>query len=257
MWITSRRLAPLLSHERQQPRQRSRSVRDAREHSPAACRSGSRDGGRSRPTARRPRSLPTGSRHSCVPFRAQTPGKQRCHADGTRPLDDELRPLEQEHDRLRDIVLARPLRIRRPSARSAEASPPRAASPAIPSAIVTAASTATGRPAATEAANGAQLSTWTPTTRTSGRMDLSAIATPLARPPPPTGTITRERPVGGLFGELEPEAPLPGNHDRIVERVHEHRALVFACLAPAELSDSSIIAPVTWSSPRAPRGLHL
>ena len=91
---------------------------------------------------------------------------------------------------------------------------------AIPSAIVSAESTATGAPAASDAGNGAHVSTCTPITSTSGRCDFSAIATPLTSPPPPTGTITRAM-SGTCAQQLQAEAALAGDHIRVIERVHE------------------------------------
>ena len=94
---------------------------------------------------------------------------------------------------------------------------------AIPSAMVSAEGTATGSPAASEAGNGAHASTCTPITSTSGRCDFTAMATPLIRPPPPTGATTRRR-SGAWASSSRPTLPWPATTIRIVERVHERVA---------------------------------
>ena len=61
----------------------------------------------------------------------------------------------------------------------------------MPSAIVAAFGVhISGSPRASDSGNGAQASTWTPITRTSGRALLTTPAMPEISPPPPTGTIT-------------------------------------------------------------------
>src|SRR5918999_2890072 len=79
---------------------------------------------------------------------------------------------------------------------------------AIPSAIVSAVSTGIARPCSSDAGYGAHAATWTPTTSTSGRSDLIAIATPEASPPPPTGTTTFAR-SGTCSSSSSPSEPWP------------------------------------------------
>ena len=67
--------------------------------------------------------------------------------------------------------------------------------------------------------------TCTPITSTSGRADLTAIATPLQSPPPPTG-IDDAREVRDLFQQLEPERALARDHVGVVERVHEREPVL-------------------------------
>ena len=78
------------------------------------------------------------------------------------------------------------------------------------------------RPPRSDAGNGAQAATCTPTTSTSGRADLTAIAMPAASPPPPTGTTTL-REIGHVLEQLEPERALPRDDVRVVERVDERQ----------------------------------
>ena len=66
----------------------------------------------------------------------------------------------------------------------------------------------TGAPASSDAGYGAQAATWTPITSTSGRSDLTAIATPDASPPPPTGTTIRAR-SGTSSSSSSPSDPCP------------------------------------------------
>ena len=61
---------------------------------------------------------------------------------------------------------------------------------AMPSAMVATRSRHTSRPASSEARTAAAPAASTPTTRTSGRVHASAVATPEMRPPPPTATTT-------------------------------------------------------------------
>ena len=91
---------------------------------------------------------------------------------------------------------------------------------AMPSAIVIDAVASTGSPRWSDSTYGAHAATWTPTTSTSGRADLTAIATPLHSPPPPTGTTTLAR-SGHLLEQLEPERALAGDDVGVVERVDE------------------------------------
>ena len=61
---------------------------------------------------------------------------------------------------------------------------------AMPSAIVVIRSRATGTPCRSDSGKAAASSAWTPITRTSGRSDLIAMATPAISPPPPVGIST-------------------------------------------------------------------
>ena len=79
---------------------------------------------------------------------------------------------------------------------------------AIPSAIVSAESAATGSPRRSDSGYGAHAATCTPTTSTSGRADFTAIATPAASPPPPTGMTTRAR-SGTCSSSSSPSDPWP------------------------------------------------
>ena len=91
---------------------------------------------------------------------------------------------------------------------------------AMPSAIVRALGVSTGSWAAIESAIAAQPSAWTPITSIEGSWSFSAIASPLASPPPPTGTSTRRR-FGHLGGELDADAGLAADHVGVVEGVDE------------------------------------
>ena len=171
------------------------------------------------------------------PLPARRPAEQRRHADGARTLDHELGALQQEHHRLGDVVLVDDDDLVDQRSISASVSSPGRLT-AMPSAIVSAGSTATGSPSRSESANGAQAAAWTPTTSTSGRCVLIAIATPLTSPPPPTGTMTL-REVRHVLEQLEPERALAGDHVEVVERVHERRPAVGAraCAAATALVD--------------------
>ncbi len=127
---------------------------------------------------------------------------------------------------------------------SASVSPPGRLT-AIPSAIVSAESTATGAPAASEARTGAQVSTWTPMTSISGRADLSAIATPLINPPPPTGTITRAS-SGTCASSSSPIPPWPAITSGSSNGCTNARP-PSAARSRASSSDSSTIAPARWT----------
>ena len=61
---------------------------------------------------------------------------------------------------------------------------------------------------------------------------MTAIAIPLASPPPPTGTTTL-REVGHVLEQLEPERALAGDDVRVVERVHERQPALARALARA------------------------
>ena len=61
--------------------------------------------------------------------------------------------------------------------------------------------------------------------RTPGFTARSASAIPDASPPPPIGMTTVSS-VGDLVGELEADRPLAGDHDRVLERMHERRAVL-------------------------------
>ena len=72
---------------------------------------------------------------------------------------------------------------------------------AIPSAIV--------GPVGASPAKGAQAAAWTPTSESSGRSARNAIATPEARPPPPTGITTVPGPAGSCSASSRPSVPCP------------------------------------------------
>ena len=88
---------------------------------------------------------------------------------------------------------------------------------------LTAIPSATVGPVGASPAKGAQAAAWTPTSESSGRSARNAIATPEARPPPPTGITTVPGPGRKLLGELEAERALARDHARVVERVDEGR----------------------------------
>ena len=73
----------------------------------------------------------------------------------------------------------------------------------MPSASVVIAPTGAAPPA-----YGAHTAAWTPITRTCGRCDFTAIAIPLARPPPPSGTTTVTR-SGMSSTNSAPSVPWP------------------------------------------------
>ena len=127
------------------------------------------------------------------PVPSTLPAQQRRHTRGTRALDDELRPLEAEHDRLRD------LRARHLHHRVETVAEDRAAQLAqlldgdavgdrrIPRAR---------RPHADDAHPGSH--------------DFAPSAMPAARPPPPTGTTTVSTP-SSCSASSSPIGPLPGD----------------------------------------------
>ena len=208
MCWTSSRFAPLLADERQQLRQRARAGRAPARAAPAAARPGSRGGGRSRRAGRRRRSRRTASTTVVPAAGAGHARQQRRDADRARPLDHELGPLEQEHHRLGDLVLGDrdDPSTQRLDQRAASARPGRLT--AIPSAIVSAESTATGAPGlqrGRERRAGLDLNA---DHLDLGPRDLSAIATPLTSPPPPTGTTTRAR-SGTWSSSSSPSPPWP------------------------------------------------
>ena len=80
----------------------------------------------------------------------------------------------------------------------------------------------TGQPCRSDSGYAAASLACTPTTRTSGRSDFTAIAMPASRPPPPVGTSTvcRSR---RLLDDLQPGGALAGDDVDVVERVDQHR----------------------------------
>ena len=108
MCSTSSMFAPCSADEREQPRERARAVRQRGPAAPAAGPPGSRAGARPRRAARRRRcrrrARPRSSRGAARPRAA--PASSAATPDRARALDDELGPLEQEHHRLGDLVLA-------------------------------------------------------------------------------------------------------------------------------------------------------
>ncbi len=79
---------------------------------------------------------------------------------------------------------------------------------AMPSAMVAAAVTVTGWPAASEPGIGATASACTPISRAPGSRVLAATAMPAASPPPPTGT-TMVRTSGHCSAISRPTVPWP------------------------------------------------
>ena len=166
------------------------------------------------------------------PIAVDPAGEQRRDAGGARAFDDELRALEAEHDRLRDL-LARHLDRSGPAARrgSLAASVPGSFT-AIPSAIA--------NPSGVGAdADDAHL----------GLTDCTAIAIPAASPPPPTGTTTVSRSCE-LLGELEPERSLAGDHLRDPRTRGRTSAPVDSARRPPGATASSKLSPLI--STRAP-----
>ena len=94
---------------------------------------------------------------------------------------------------------------------------------AMPSAIVFIDSSLTGAPCASEPGYAAAPSACTPTTRTSGRIALIAIAIPASSPPPPVGHHHGLH-VGRLLEDLEARGALAGHDVDVVEGVDQHRA---------------------------------
>ena len=178
--------------------------------------------------------------------------------DRRRPgrLDDELGPLEAEQQRAGQRLLGHRDDLVDELAHEGERHRPGQPT-AMPSAIVAIPSSATGCPAASDAGKAAALSACTPTTRTSGRIDLTASAMPASSPPPPVQTTT-VRTSGTCSRISSPTVPWPGDDVRVVERVDQHRAGLLGEAVSPPCSASSTEVPVEPHL-RAVRlgGLHL
>ena len=86
--------------------------------------------------------------------------------------------------------------------------------------------------------------TCTPITSTSGRADLTAIATPLQSPPPPDRDHDA-REVRDVLEQLEPERALARDHVGVVERMHEREpALARPLLGDADAVVDRVAADV-------------
>ena len=135
---------------------------------------------------------------------------ERRDADRAGTLDHQLRPLEQQHDRVGDRVLVdRHHLVHQPL----EQWPGDLARMLHRDPVGEGAVRAGSRPP-----------------RPPRCCALIAVAIPEASPPPPTGTSTLER-SGDLLEQLEPDRPLPGDHRRVVERVDEGEALGLGVVA--------------------------
>ena len=92
-----------------------------------------------------------------------------------------------------------------------------------PSAMVWPTWMRTRSPAASERATSSPASGSTPITRVCGERAAHTVAQPAMSPPPPTGTSNASS-VLDVVEQLERDRALPGHHQGIVERVHEHHA---------------------------------
>ena len=116
----------------------------------------------------------------------------------------------------------------------------------VPSAIVR--DTCVGRPAHDLAAGAgdsrasAASSGSTPMTRASGRSALTAVATPLASPPPPIGTRTSGD-VGQVLDDLQPDRALAGDDPVVVVGRDDRPARARAASASATRWRSSMAVP--------------
>ena len=161
--------------------------------------------------------FPPASTAHTGPVAADTAREQGGHRGRAGALDDELRALEQQHDRLRDLLVVDDDDVveqigedRRGSARAGmldrdpvrDRRARRAPCPA----------------------NGAHAADLDADERSSGRSASSAIAIPDARPPPPTGITTVARPDGSCSASSSPSVPWPAIDAGVVERVDEGRA---------------------------------
>src|SRR5215208_5825865 len=122
---------------------------------------------------------------------------------------------------------------------------------AIPSAIVSAEVAGTGSPRLSDSGYGAQAATCTPTTSTSGRADLIAIATPEHSPPPPTGTTTFAR-SGASSSSSRPSEPWPATTTGSSNGC-TNASPPTSARASAASRHSSTDSPPTWISAPIPR----
>ncbi len=161
--------------------------------------------------------------------------QERGDTDRARPLDDQLRLLEQQHHRLGDLVLGDRLHRVDVALDDRHGQPARALDrDAVGDRGI--AGTSTGWPASHDAANGAQAAACTPTSRTAGWARLIATPSPLIRPPPPRGTTTHAR-SGTASSSSSPERRLARDHIEVVEGMRRTRG-------PARRR---------WPAPRPPR----
>ena len=149
----------------------------------------------------------------------------------------------QQQQRARQRLLRDGQRCRRPGpARSrtapARASRPRCRRPSWPSR-----SSATGCPAASDGGYAAASSACTPTTRTSGRRDLTATRD-AGEQPAAAGAHDDRLDVGHLLEDLQADRALPGDDVVVVERVDEDRTGLVARTPAPRRSASSTESPV-------------
>ena len=74
------------------------------------------------------------------------------------------------------------------------------------------------------------------------------MATPLASPPPPSGTIDAGE-VVEVLDQLESERALAGDDGRVVERVAERPAVLGRRLLAAAIASSSVAPPSSTVAP--------
>ena len=122
--------------------------------------------------------VPTSEHRRDEPLAAGAAGEDRGHRRRSGALDDELRALEQQHDRLRDLLVVDHDDVVEQVAedRGGELAGMLHGDPVRD-----------GRADGSSPASGAHAADCTPTSRSSGRSARSAIAMPDARPPPPDG----------------------------------------------------------------------
>ena len=196
-WVIARTFARSPGDHADDPRELARAVRDQKRDDEVPTRGGQPvaddrvERGRVDVPAREDRAHRT--------FAADAPGEERGDRRGARSLDDELHTLEQEDDRLRDLLVVDDDHVveqvveDRPRSARRDASPrcrPRSSCRSAP-----------------VRRTGAHAAAWTPTTRSSGRSASSASATPAARPPPPTGITTVPGPGGSSSTSSSPSVP--------------------------------------------------
>ena len=123
----------------------------------------------------------------------------------------------------------------------------------MPSAIVSAESAGTGSPRSSDSGYGAHAATWTPTTSTSGRADLTAIAMPLRQP----AAADRDddlREVGRRPRAARARAsPGPATIVRVVERVHEREPALARALLRDGRGTRRRESPPRWTIAPCPR----
>ncbi len=145
--------------------------------------------------------------------------QERGHGRRARTFHDGLLALQEDQDGRGDFLLADEQRRRRRSGCTMPRVRSETRLTAMPSAIVLAAGMTTGACASSPALMEGSARVCTPYTFTEGALSLTAMAIPDARPPPPMGTTTASM-SGCCSKQLQADGPLPGDHVRIVERVH-------------------------------------